>query len=94
MALALSIAGTLGSEAGRLVEEVLNRCSVQRGKGHNKGICPGRGKERGSRRVRGPPRILRAHLPLPIQGTSTIPHRAHLNNFRRQGTWENISFNV
>lgn len=27
MALALSIAGTLGSEAGRLVEEVLNRCS-------------------------------------------------------------------
>lgn len=27
MVLALSIAGTLGREAGRLVEDVLNRCS-------------------------------------------------------------------
>jgi hypothetical protein len=32
MVLALSMAGTLGREAGRLVEDVLNRCSVQSGK--------------------------------------------------------------
>lgn len=36
MVLALSMAGTLGKEAGRLVEDVLNRCSAQSGKGHNK----------------------------------------------------------
>lgn len=35
MVFALSIAGTLGREAGRLVEDVLSRCSAQRGKAQN-----------------------------------------------------------
>ena len=36
MVLALSMAGTLGREAGRLVEDVLSRCSTQGGKCHSK----------------------------------------------------------
>lgn len=40
MVLALSMAGTLGREAGRLVDDVLSRCSARSGKHHSEETDP------------------------------------------------------
>ena len=76
MVLALSMAGTLGREAGRLVEDVLSRCSTQGGKCHSKDTWPWTSRGKGSRKVSFAPFAPEAHSSLlPIQGTSTAPHR-------------------